>query len=80
LPTNPALALPTTASLDQLSPRPPIGLSVAQVRRLLAAVLPQPLLEIAAVLQLIAYQQRRKRAAYRSHRKRRLATLYALHW
>jgi hypothetical protein len=50
------------------------------VRRLLAVVLPQPTLDIPAVLELIAYQQRRKRAAYHSHRKRRLATLAALRW
>jgi hypothetical protein len=43
-----------------------------QVRLLLRVVLPQPLFDRAAALALIAYQQRHKRAAYRSHRQRRL--------
>ena len=43
-----------------------------QVRLLLRVVLPQPVFDRAAVLALIAYQQRRKLAAYRSHRRRRL--------
>jgi hypothetical protein len=53
---------------------------VAQVRLLLQAVLPQPVLDLPAVLELIAYQQRRKRAAYCSHRKRILARLEGLRW
>jgi hypothetical protein len=43
-----------------------------QVRLLLRVVLLQPLFDRAAVLALIAYQQRHKLAAYRSHRQRRL--------
>lgn len=50
-----------------------------QVRLLLRVVLPQPVFDRAAVLELIAYQQRHKLAAYRSHRRRRLRqTLRAL--
>jgi hypothetical protein len=43
-----------------------------QVRLLLRVVLPQPVFDRAAVLELITYQQRHKLAAYRSHRRRRL--------
>ena len=43
-----------------------------QVRLLLRVVLPQPVFDRATVLDLIAYQQRRKLAAYRSHRRRRV--------
>jgi hypothetical protein len=43
-----------------------------QVRLLLRVLLPQPVFDRAAVLTLIAYQQRHKRAAYHSHRRRRL--------
>lgn len=43
-----------------------------QVRLLLRVVLPQPVFDRAAVLAVIAYQQRHKLAAYRSHRRRRL--------
>jgi len=43
-----------------------------QVRQLLRVVLPQPAFDRAAVLELIAYQQRHKAAAYCSHRRRRL--------
>jgi hypothetical protein len=50
-------------------------LSVAQVRRLLQAVLPLPVLDVAATLDLLRYQQDRKAAAYRSHRKRILRQL-----
>jgi hypothetical protein len=47
---------------------------------LLQAVLPQPVLDLPAVLDLIAYQQRHKHAAYASHRKRLLAHLQGLRW
>ena len=43
-----------------------------QVRLLIRVVLPQPVFDRAAVLALIAYQQRHKQAAYHSHRRRRL--------
>ena len=55
-----------------------VRVSLAEVRRLLRALLPLPVREVAAVLALIAYQQRHKTAAYRSHRKRRLVALQAL--
>lgn len=63
-----------------LDPHASLPLSVAQVRLLLQAVLPQPVLDLPAVLELIAYQQRRKRTAYQSHRKRILARLEGLRW
>jgi hypothetical protein len=56
-------------------PRALLPLSLAQVRLLLAATLPLPPRDLPAVLALLAYQQQRKLAAYRSHRKRRLARL-----
>jgi hypothetical protein len=57
-----------------------LPLSVAQVRLLLQAVLPLPVLDLSAVLDLVAYQQRHKYAAYRSPRKRLLAQLQGLRW
>jgi hypothetical protein len=57
-----------------LSPAP-VVLSVAQVRLLLQAVLPLPVRDLAAVLDLVDYQQARKVAAYCSHRKRILRQL-----
>ena len=59
---------------------PPVAvrLSLAEVGLLLRALLPLPPLDVAAALALVAYQQRHKTAAYRSHRKRRLLTLQAL--
>ena len=53
---------------------------MAQVRLLLQVLLPQPVRDLPAVLALIAYQQRRNYAAYRSHRKRLLAQLEGLRW
>jgi hypothetical protein len=53
---------------------------VAQVRLLLQTMLPQPVWDLPAVLDLIAYQQRHKHAAYRSHRKRLLAQLQKRRW
>ncbi|MDQ6810268.1 MAG: hypothetical protein M3Z95_00005 [Actinomycetota bacterium] len=46
-----------------------------QVRLLLQAVLPLPVRDIVATLDLVGYQQQRKAAAYRSHRKRLLHQL-----
>ena len=59
---------------------PPVAVpvSLAEVRVLLRALLPLPVWDVAAVLAWVAYQQRRKTAAYRSHRKRRLRDLMAL--
>ena len=54
--------------------------SVVQMRLLLQAVLPQPVLDVPAAFALIAYLQRRNYAAYCSHRKRLLAQLQGLHW
>ncbi len=55
-----------------LPPPQPVLLSPMQIRLLLRVVLPQPVFDHAAVLRLIAYQQRHKQAAYQSHRRRRL--------
>jgi hypothetical protein len=76
--------LPTpdeVSSLDSHSCLPlSVPLSVAQVRLLLQAALPQPVLDLPAALALIASQQRHNYAAYRSHRKRLLAQLQGLRW
>jgi hypothetical protein len=53
----------------------PVGLRVAEVRVLLRALLPLPTFDAPAALARLAYQQRRKLAAYRSHRRRRLRRL-----
>jgi len=58
-----------------LLPPAPVGLSVAEVRVLLRALLPLPTFDPLAALAWLAYQQRRKLAAYRSHRQRRLRRL-----
>ncbi len=63
------------ASWQALLPPRPVGLSVAEVRLLLRALLPLPVLDPAAAPAWLAYQQRRKLAAYRSHRHRRLQRL-----
>jgi len=52
-----------------------LPLSLADVRLLLQAALPQPVLDVPAALALLAYQHQRKVAAYRSHRTRVLAQL-----
>jgi hypothetical protein len=59
---------------------PPVAvrLSLAEVQGLLRALLPLPGWDVAAALAWVAYQQRRKTAAYRSHRQRRLRDLMAL--
>ncbi len=59
----------------ELAPVAEIRLSIAEVRMLLRAILPQPSFDAAAALELLIYQQRNKAAAYRSHRKRRLRCL-----
>jgi hypothetical protein len=55
-----------------------LPLSLADVRFLLQAALPQPVLDVPAALALLAYQHQREVAAYRSHRKRLLAHLHRL--
>jgi hypothetical protein len=72
--------LPTPDEVLGLDSHPCLPLSVAQVRLLLQVMLPQPVLDLPAVLALIAYQQRHKHAAYYSHRKRLLARLEGLRW
>jgi hypothetical protein len=57
---------------------PALRLSVAEVRLLLGALLPLPRRDLAAVLALLTYQRRHKRAAYLSPRKRRLRLLAEL--
>ena len=72
--------------LDDLRPEEVVGalppapygrLSLRQARRLLCAALPLPTLDAAAVLDLLAYQQRHNTAAYCSHHRRRLQLLLA---
>jgi len=53
-----------------------VGLSVTAVRVLLRALRPLPTFDAPAALAWLAYQQRRKLAAYHSHRQRRLRLLY----
>src|SRR6266446_5280173 len=72
--------LPTPDEVPGLDAHLSLPLSVAQVRLLLQVILPQPVLDLPAVLELIAYQQRHKYAAYSSHRKRLLAQLQGLRW
>ena len=62
-----------------LPPIPQMKLSLAEVRMLLRALLPLPIFDLKAALALLRYQQRRKAASYRSHRKRRLRRLDELH-
>ena len=62
---------------SQLRARP-VRVSLAEARVLLRALLPLPVWDVAAALAWVAYQQRHKTAAYRSHRKRRLLALQAL--
>ena len=73
----PAAGAPPPQPWALLLPPTPVGLSVAEVRVLLRALLPLPACDPAAALAWLAYQQRRKLAAYRSHRHRRLHWLAA---
>ena len=66
--------------MSKLDAHTHLPLSVAQVRLLLQTVLPQPVRDLPAVLDLITYQQRHKWTAYLSHRKRLLAQLQGLRW
>jgi hypothetical protein len=68
---------PAQDLISQLPPRA-VRVSLAEARVLLRALLPLPVLDVAAALALVAYQQRHKTAAYRSHRKRHLHALQAL--
>ena len=72
--------LPTPDELSSLDSHSSLPLSVAQVRLLLQATLPQPVLDQPAALALITYQQRHNYASYCSHRKRLLAQLQGLRW
>ena len=76
LDTDQARAWPTTRRVDP-NTIPPLlkGFSLAEICMLLRAILPQPLFDANAALALLAYQRRRKAAAYRSHRKRTLNRL-----
>ena len=65
----------TPAQWARLLPPLPVGLSVTEVRVLLRALLPLPQFDPDAALAWIAYQQRRKLAAYCAHRRRRLRRL-----
>ena len=59
-------------------PPVPVRLSLAEAKVLLRALLPLPVWDVAAALAWVAYQQRHKTPAYRSHRRRRLRDLMAL--
>ena len=65
------------ADLARSLPPVAVRVSLAEAKVLLRALLPLPVLDVATVLALVAYQQRRKTAAYCSHRQRRLLTLQA---
>lgn len=69
--------LPPSTLPQALPPQPPRVPSLPQVRWLLRAALPLPILNPALALALVAYIQRHNLAAYRSHRKRTLQRLAA---
>ena len=54
------------------------GLTIPQVQVLLLSVLPKRAFDSEAALACLAYWQQRNYAAYRSHRKRRVAWLNQL--
>ena len=74
-------ALPPSTLPQALPPQPPRVPTLPQVRWLLRAALPLPILNPALALALVAYIQRPGAlwalAAYRSHRKRTLQRLAA---
>ena len=69
--------LPPPILPQALSPQPPRVPTLPQVRWLLRAALPLPVLDAALALAHLAYWQRHNLAAYRSHRKRTLQRLVA---
>ena len=54
------------------------GLTVPQVQLLVLGVIPKRTFDAEWVLEVLAYWQQRNHAAYRAHRKRRLARLNQL--
>jgi hypothetical protein len=52
---------------------------VPQVSLLLTGILPQRTFDVVWVLEVVTYRQQRNHAAYRSHRKRRIALLHQWH-
>ena len=69
--------LPPSGLPQAIPPDPPRIPSLPQVRWLLRAALPLPVLDVALALALVAYVQRHNLAAYRSHHKRALQRLAA---
>ena len=69
--------LPPSVLPQALPPQPTRVPTLPQVRCLLRAALPLPVLDVALALALVAYWQRHNLAAYRSHRKRTLQRLAA---
>ena len=72
------VSLPPTATpshLAALLPPVAVTLSLAEVRLLLRACLPLPVLTRQRAVALVAYHQRHKLAAYQAHRRRRLRLL-----